>query len=132
MCMSKTSALVYANMRSGNCLIILNLFFFFWMWVIFKVFMESVTTLLLFYVLFFWPWSMWHLSRLTRESNPQPLLWKQSLKHWITMDTCKMSSLPNTFPQIILWEALLLSVWAAEYNSVLRWGRDQNAIKIYL
>ena len=33
-------------------------FVFFWMWTIFKVFIEFVTILLLFYVLFFWPQGM--------------------------------------------------------------------------
>ena len=36
--------------------------FFFLMRVIFKVFIEFVTILLLFYVLGFWPWSMWDLA----------------------------------------------------------------------
>ena len=35
---------------------------FFLMWTIFKVFIEFVTILLLFYVLVFWPWGMWDLS----------------------------------------------------------------------
>ena len=35
-------------------LFFLVLFFFFWMWAIFKVFIEFVTILLLFYVLTFW------------------------------------------------------------------------------
>ena len=32
------------------------------MWTIFKVFIEFVTILLLFYVLDFWPWGMWHVA----------------------------------------------------------------------
>ena len=39
------------------------------MWTIFKVFTEFVTTLLLFYVLVFWPWGMWDLSSLTRDQR---------------------------------------------------------------
>ena len=34
---------------------LLSFFFFFLMWIIFKVFLEFVTILLLFYVLVFWP-----------------------------------------------------------------------------
>ena len=46
--------------------VFLVLFFFFknffLMWTIFKVFIEFVTILLLFYVLVFWPRGMWDLS----------------------------------------------------------------------
>ena len=37
------------------------------MWIIFKVFNEPVTILLLFYVLTLWPQSMWDLSSPTRD-----------------------------------------------------------------
>ena len=36
------------------------------MWIIFEVFIEFVTILLLFYVMAFWPGGMWDLSSLTR------------------------------------------------------------------
>ena len=36
---------------------------------VFKVFIELDTVLLLFYVLVFWPWGMWHLSSPTRVSS---------------------------------------------------------------
>ena len=39
----------------------------FFMWIIFKVFIEFITILLLFYVLVFWPQGMWDLSLLTRN-----------------------------------------------------------------
>ena len=51
------------------------------MWVIFKVFIEFVTTLLLFYVLFFCPRSMWYLRPLTRDQTHTPYFGRQSLKH---------------------------------------------------
>ena len=35
---------------------------FFLMWTIFKVFIEFVTILLLFYILFFWPQVIWNLT----------------------------------------------------------------------
>ena len=41
--------------------------FFFLIWTIFKVFIEPVTILLLFYILTFWPWAMWDLRSLTRD-----------------------------------------------------------------
>ena len=54
--------------------IALDLFFFFYV-TIFKVFIECVAILLMFYVgFFFWPRGMWDLSVLTRGSNPHPLL----------------------------------------------------------
>ena len=39
----------------------------FLMWTIFKVFIELVTTLFLFYVLVFWPQAMWDLNSSTRD-----------------------------------------------------------------
>ena len=44
------------------------------MWTICKVFVEFVTTLLLFYVLFFWPQSMWDLCFSTRDQTRAPAL----------------------------------------------------------
>ena len=44
------------------------------MWAIFNVFIESVTTLLLFSVLVFWPRGMWDLSSLTRDRTISPTL----------------------------------------------------------
>ena len=40
----------------------LRVFFFFWMWTIFKVFIEFVATSLLFYALVFSLWGIWNLS----------------------------------------------------------------------
>ena len=42
-------------------------FLCFFMWTTFKVFIEFVTILLLFYILVFWPGSMWDLNFLTRN-----------------------------------------------------------------
>ena len=39
------------------------------MWTTFKVFIEFVTTLLLFYILLFWPWGTWDLNSLTRDQT---------------------------------------------------------------
>ena len=48
--------------------------FFFFIWTIFKVFMEFVAILLLFYVLiFFWPRGVWDLNK---ESNSHLLYWE--------------------------------------------------------
>ena len=49
-------------------------FFFFLIWIIFKVFTEFATTVLLFYVLvFFWLQGMWDISSLTRDWTHTPL-----------------------------------------------------------
>ena len=44
------------------------------MWTTFKVFIEFVTMLLLFYVLLFWQGGMWDLSFLTRDQMSTPAL----------------------------------------------------------
>ena len=48
--------------------------FFFLVWAIFKVFIELVTILLLFYVLGFWPRGMWDLSSRTKDGTAPPAL----------------------------------------------------------
>ena len=58
----------------------------FWMWTIFKVFIEFFTILLLFYVLVFWPWGMWDLSSPTRDWTLTSCIGKQSLNHWVTRE----------------------------------------------
>ena len=54
----------------------------FLMWTIFKVFIEFVTILLLFYVSVFWPRGMWDLSSTTRDWTCTPCIGRQSLNHW--------------------------------------------------
>ena len=44
------------------------------MWTIFKVLIEFVAILLLFYVLIFWPQGMWDLSSPTRDGTHTPCL----------------------------------------------------------
>ena len=51
------------------------------MWTIFKVFIESVTVLLLLYVLVFWPGGMWDLSSQTRDQTHIPCIGGGSLNH---------------------------------------------------
>ena len=48
----------------------------------FKVFIEFVTILLLFYVLVFWPQDMCDLGSLTRDQTCTLYIEKQSLNHW--------------------------------------------------
>ena len=58
----------------------------FLMWTIFKVFIEYVTMLLLFYVLIFWPQSMWDFSSPARDQAHTPCIGRQSLNHWTTRE----------------------------------------------
>ena len=57
-------------------------FRFFFMWTTFKVFIEFVTILLLFYVLLFWPRGMWDLSSLTRDQTCTLWTRRWRLNHW--------------------------------------------------
>ena len=56
--------------------------FFFLTCTIFKVFIEFVIILLLFYVLVFWPQGMWGLSSLIRDVTHTLCRGRQSLNHW--------------------------------------------------
>ena len=60
------------------------------MWTIFKVFIEFVTILLLFYVLVFWPWGMWDPSSPTRDWTRSPAL-KEVLTTGAPMCACAQS-----------------------------------------
>ena len=60
------------------------------MWTIFKVFIESVTILLLFYVLVFWLQAMWDLSSRTRDQTHTPRTGRQSLNHWTAREVPRM------------------------------------------
>ena len=55
-------------------------------WTIFKVFIEFVTILFLFYVLVFWPLDMWDLSSPTRDGTCTPSITRGDIKHWTTRE----------------------------------------------
>ena len=66
-------------------IIVMNLLFFsffFLTWTILKVFIEFVPTLLVFYVLVFWPRSMLDLSSLTSDQTRTPGIGRWILNHW--------------------------------------------------
>ena len=65
--------------------------FFFWMWTIFKVFIEFVTILLLCYFLVVWPWSRWDLTSLDSNQTHTPCIGSWSLNHWATREVPMMS-----------------------------------------
>ena len=87
---------VFLILSCMSCLYILeisllsadNIFFkiFFFMWTIFKVLIEFITVLLLFYVLVFWLQGIWDLSSPTRDGTPTPCTGRQSHNHWTTRE----------------------------------------------
>ena len=60
--------------------------FFFFVWIILKVFIEFVTILLLFHVLVFWPEGMWDLRCPTRNQTHTPGIGRQSLSRWTSAE----------------------------------------------
>ena len=56
------------------------------MWTIFKIFIEFVIILLLFYVFFSWPQGTWDLSCPTRDQTHTPYIARQNLNHWTTRE----------------------------------------------
>ena len=72
---------------SALCPDSLGLFFsFFLMWTVFKIFIEFVIILLLFYVLVFWARGMWDWSSLTRNQTCTPCIGWQNFNHWATRE----------------------------------------------
>ena len=62
-------------------------FFTVLLWTIFKVFIKSVTVLILFFqVLAFWPRGMWDLISPTRDQTHTSCTGRQSLNHWTTRE----------------------------------------------
>ena len=56
------------------------------LWTNFEVFIEFVTTSLLFYVLAFWPWVMWDLRSLIRDWTCSPYTRRWITNHWTTRE----------------------------------------------
>ena len=80
----------------------------FWMWTIFKVFVEFVTILLLFYGLVLWPRGMWDFSSPVRYWTRTPCIERQSLNHRTTREV-----LGSTFlPKVVRW-VLFSRLWAS-------------------
>ena len=50
----------------------------------FKVFIDFVTILLLFYALVFWSWGMWYLFSPTRDQTHIPCIGRSNFNHWTT------------------------------------------------
>ena len=63
----------------------------------FKVFIEFVTVLFLFYVLFFWPRGMWDLSSPKGMERTPAALKAQSLNYWEVPTLLSFSSFPSFF-----------------------------------
>ena len=79
-------------------------------WTIFKVFIEFVTILLLFYVLVFWPQGMWDLSSLTRNWTRTPFIGRRSLNHWSAREVPECPFLKLINIPLYLYAAFCLSL----------------------
>ena len=75
---------------------------FFLMWTIFKVFIEFVTILFLFYALVFWLWGMWDLTSPTRNWTCTPCIGRWSPNHWTAREVPEITFLKNKFSHITL------------------------------
>ena len=73
----------------------------FLMWTIFKVFIEFVIILFLFYVLVFWPWGMWDPGSQTRGRTHTPCTGKWSLHHGLPRKSFFFSWIVS---QYLSWE----------------------------
>ena len=68
------------------------------MWTIYEVFIQFVTILLLFCVLFFWPWGLWVLGSLTRDWTFTPSIGRWNLNHDHQGSNYSPPILKKTFP----------------------------------
>ena len=75
--------------------------FFFLMWIIFKVLIEFVTILLLFYILgfFFWLQGTWDPNSLTRHWTCTPYTGRQNPNHWPKEASVSLLLWNNFFPR---------------------------------
>ena len=96
----------------------LKIFFFFWCGpFFFKVFIEFVTILLLFYVLVFWPQGTWDLSSPTRGWTRTPCTGRQNLKHWTTSEVPFLDLyLEETIMIIVLFNIYYLKPWPRHWT----------------
>ena len=71
---------------------------------VYKICIEFVTVLLLFYVLVLWPWGMFpvDLSSLTRDWTCIPCIGRHSLNHWTTKKA-PFSFIHDTFVVTLNW-----------------------------
>ena len=77
--------------------------FHFLMQTIFKVFIEFVTILLLFYVLVSWPRGTWGLSSSARDQTHTLCIGRRSSNHWITWEVpMSLFKTEESFPRILL------------------------------
>ena len=91
----------------------------------FKVFIEFVTILLLFYILVFWLQNMWDLQSLTRDQIHTRCIRRRSLNHWTTREvpTFSLTSHRDFKPTKIktLISSLLVSTLALPSIQLSRW-----------
>ena len=78
--------------------------------IFFKVFIEFVTTLLLFYVLGFQLQGVWDLSFLTRDQICIPCIESQSLNHWTVREVLKHCIFNKIFTIKIISEEMIMLI----------------------
>ena len=98
---------------------------FFLRWTIFKVFIDFVTTLLLFFMFwFFWPQGMWDFSSLARDQTCI-LCTGRSRNHWtireVPQSSFKVNSILLNSPEVVHFQ--MFSFFPSEYY------RSKNLIK---
>ena len=112
-------------------------------WTIFKVFIEFVTTLLLFSALVFWPQAMWNPSSLTRDRTCIPCSRRRSLNSWTTREVPRVVFKVLTwcaFPTAPLWnssfsgESSQASLWLCFHRSLMlfQWKEFTNRSRAVL
>ena len=67
------------------------IFFFFGCGLVFKVFLEFDTVLLLFYVVILGVCEVWGLSSLDRDQSSTPSIGRRSLNHWTTREVLTLA-----------------------------------------
>ena len=82
------------------------------LWTIFKVFIEFVTILLLFYVLVFWPRGMWDPNSPTQDGTHTPCIGRWSLNHWTTREVSIFILLFITYLSLLILLFILKSQYA--------------------
>ena len=99
--------------------------YIFLMWIILKTFIESASTLLLFYALVFWPRGMWHLISWTRDWTPLPTppatsyIRRWCLNHWECLNFPGLPGKSHTL--LIIKEQPFQCSKYISYNAISFW-----------
>ena len=100
-------------------MVTMKFFFFFplkifWCGPILKSLLNFVTTLLLFYILVFWPQGIWDLSSLTRDRTCTPCIGRRSLNHWTAREVPTM----RFWYSSLCINKIVLSCWCFNFKFI--------------